>query len=101
MAISRPNGRPTRAEAASPLWCLATLSALNLANDMHNGGEFVPTILMAGTIVAASERATASPSRLVIGEDDPWPRRLARLALVAFLLALPELVGLLSGLARR
>ncbi|WP_435015742.1 hypothetical protein TA3x_003293 [Tundrisphaera sp. TA3] len=92
VAISAPRGRPSRVEAASPVWCLATLSALHMIDGLHNGVDFLPTAMMAGAIVSATP---------VAAFDDTWPRRVGRLALIGVLVALPELVGLAMRLARR
>jgi hypothetical protein len=72
-----------------------------MLDGMHNGADFTSTILMAGAIVGFTGVETTEPGRVSVEADAPWSRHLARLALVAALLSLPELIGMLETIVAK
>jgi hypothetical protein len=54
LALSRPRGRPDARQATSPSWGLACWCILHLFDVLHNNSYFIPTALVAGTLVGFS-----------------------------------------------
>ena len=94
LALSRPRGRPDGRQAASPSWGLAAWCILLMIDDLHNSSYFMPTALVAGTLVGSylSRDAGGLRAGAIAGDRPRSPLPVPLLVTVAILVVI-ELLG--------
>ena len=121
LALMHPRERPDRDQVGTPVWGLAVFLALGMFDCLHNNPSYTPMALAAGSIVGltlggrSARKWTPAPRGVpeagktsrgaertrkpVVMVERHLARDSARLAAVLAILAIPEILGHLTGKA--